>query len=148
MDNYNDYVNGYMNNYNCPDCNDSKLQSDKNARKINEVIDQVNALIQVNNETVDFIEEKTNEVVEEIAEIKVSEVIGDNGIILNSPNGTQFKIKVNDDGTLKTEKTSLISKGNIGVVSSAQLLREWRKVIINIDEMILNDLEDLFMLLF
>ena len=48
----------------------------------------------------------------------------------------------------QTEKTSLISKGNIGVVSSAQLLREWRKVIINIDEMILNDLEDLFMLLF
>ena len=48
----------------------------------------------------------------------------------------------------QTEKTSLISKGNIGVVSSAQLLREWRKVIINIYEMILNDLEDLFMLLF
>ena len=31
--------------YNCPDCNEAKLQSDKNARKINEVIDQVNALI-------------------------------------------------------------------------------------------------------
>ena len=51
-----------MYDYNCPDCNDAKLQSDKNARKINEVIDQVNALIQVNNETVDFIEEKTNEI--------------------------------------------------------------------------------------
>ena len=48
----------------------------------------------------------------------------------------------------QTEKTSLISKGNIGIKSSAQLLKEWRKVIINIDEMILNDLEDLFMLLF
>ena len=48
----------------------------------------------------------------------------------------------------QTEKTSLISKGNIGVTSSAQLLKEWREVIINIDEMILNDLEDLFMLLF
>ena len=48
----------------------------------------------------------------------------------------------------QTEKTSLISKGNIGITSSAQLLKEWRKVIINIDEMILNDLEDLFMLLF
>ena len=48
----------------------------------------------------------------------------------------------------QTEKTSLISKGNIGVTSSAQLLKEWRDVIINIDEMILNDLEDLFMLLF
>lgn len=49
-----------MYDYNCPDCNDAKLQSDKNVRKINEVIDQVNALIQVNNETVDFIEEKVN----------------------------------------------------------------------------------------
>ena len=45
----------------------------------------------------------------------------------------------------QTEKTSLISKGNIGITSSAQLLKEWREVIINIDEMILNDLEDLFM---
>ena len=52
-----------MYDYNCPDCNGAKLQSDKNARKINEVIDQVNALIQVNNETVDFIEEKVNEVI-------------------------------------------------------------------------------------
>ena len=48
----------------------------------------------------------------------------------------------------QTEKTSLISKGNIGITSSAQLLKEWREVIINIDEMILNDLEGLFMLLF
>ena len=48
----------------------------------------------------------------------------------------------------QTEKTSLISKGNIGITSSAQLLKEWREVIINIDEMILNELEDLFMLFF
>ena len=48
----------------------------------------------------------------------------------------------------QTEKTSLVSKGNIGITSSAQLLKEWREVIINIDELILNDLEDLFMLLF
>ena len=48
----------------------------------------------------------------------------------------------------QSEKTSLISKGNIGITSSAQLLKEWREVIINIDELILNDLEDLFLLLF
>ena len=58
-----------MYNYNCPDCNDTKLQSDKNTRKINEVIEQVNELIKVNNETVDFIEEK--------AKIKVNEVVGE-----------------------------------------------------------------------
>ena len=75
MNNYNDYVNDYMNSYNCPDCNEAKLQSDKNARKINEVIDQVNALIQVNNETVNFIEEKVNEVIEELLEIKLNEFL-------------------------------------------------------------------------
>ena len=48
----------------------------------------------------------------------------------------------------QTERTTLISKGNIGITSSAQLLKEWRDVIINIDEMILNDLEDLFLLLY
>ena len=55
-----------MYDYKCPDCNDAKLQSDKNTRKINEVIDQVNALIQVNNETVDFIKEKSNEILSDL----------------------------------------------------------------------------------
>ena len=66
-----------MYDYNCPDCKEAKLQSEKNARKINDVIYQVNSLIQVNNETVDFIEEKAEEKIEEIAEIKVNEVLGD-----------------------------------------------------------------------
>ena len=48
----------------------------------------------------------------------------------------------------QTERTSLISQGNIGITSSAQLLKEWRDVIINIDRMILDDLEDLFLLLY
>ena len=64
-----------MYDYNCPDCNEAKLQSDKNARKINEIIEQVNALIQVNNETVDFIKEKANEIIEEILEIKLNEIL-------------------------------------------------------------------------
>lgn len=48
----------------------------------------------------------------------------------------------------QTERTSLLSQGNIGITSSAQLLKEWRDVIINIDRMILDDLEDLFLLLY
>lgn len=43
------------------------------------------------------------------------------------------------------ETTTLISQGNIGVVSSAKLLEEYRKTIININMMIFNDLECLFM---
>lgn len=44
-----------------------------------------------------------------------------------------------------TEKTEFTSKGNIGVTSMAELIRKWREILINIDEMILNDLQDLFM---
>ena len=66
-----------MYDYDCPDCNETKIQSDKNARKINEVIDQVNGLTKLYNDTEDFIKEKGNEIVGEIAVIKVNEVIGD-----------------------------------------------------------------------
>ena len=44
-----------------------------------------------------------------------------------------------------TETTELISQGNIGITSSAQLLKEWRQVLINMDEMIINEFEDLFL---
>ena len=73
MDNYNDYVNDYMNSYNCPDCNDAKLQSDKNARKINEVIEQVNQIIDNDIATTEYLLQKADE----IAEVKVNEVLGD-----------------------------------------------------------------------
>ena len=70
---------------------------------------------------------------------------GENNVT-SSSNGTSTTNQTGEN--TQTERTSLISKGNIGITSSAQLLKEWREVIINIDEMILNDLEDLFMLLF
>lgn len=46
------------------------------------------------------------------------------------------------------ETTTLISQGNIGVTSSAELLEKWRNVLINIDEMIFNDMQDLFMMVY
>lgn len=46
------------------------------------------------------------------------------------------------------EETTLISQGNIGTTSSAQLLRDWREVLINIDMMILEECEELFFKLF
>lgn len=58
----------------------------------------------------------------------------------------------NDSNTSSTdtssngyEKTEFSSKGNIGVTSMATLVEKWREILINIDEMILNDLQDLFM---
>ena len=62
--------------------------------------------------------------------------------ILND--NTKSSNSVNDT-TNQTERTKLSSKGNIGVTSSAELLEKWRKVIINIDDLIINECSDLFM---
>lgn len=55
------------------------------------------------------------------------------------------KTSSQDSTGKETEKTEFISKGNIGVTSSAELLEKWRSVLINIDEMIIDDCRDLFM---
>lgn len=47
-----------------------------------------------------------------------------------------------------TEEYELISQGNIGVTSSAELLEKWRNVLINIDLMIFKELENLFLFVF
>jgi len=46
------------------------------------------------------------------------------------------------------EKTELISQGNIGVTSTAQLLKEWREVMLNINELIIEECSDLFMMVY
>ena len=46
------------------------------------------------------------------------------------------------------EETTLVSKGNIGITSSAELLEKWRNVLINIDELIFEDMQDLFMMVY
>lgn len=52
---------------------------------------------------------------------------------------------VSSEGTNKQqEKTELISQGNIGVTSTAQLLKEWREVMINLHQIIIEDCQDLF----
>lgn len=48
------------------------------------------------------------------------------------------------NNTMK-EGTKLTSQGNIGITSSAELLRDWRSVLINIQDLIIRDCEDLFM---
>ena len=49
------------------------------------------------------------------------------------------------DNTNQNEITTLKSQGNIGITSSAELLEKWRSVIINIDQMIIDACNDLFM---
>ena len=50
--------------------------------------------------------------------------------------------------TNNTEEYELISQGNIGITSSAELLEKWRAVLINIDEMIFKELENLFLFVY
>lgn len=46
---------------------------------------------------------------------------------------------------IERETITFKSQGNIGITSSAELLEKWRKVIINIDQQIINECKDLFM---
>lgn len=67
----------------------------------------------------------------------------------SNSSSNELKSNSNDKGNNKTEeKTVLISKGNIGVTSSAELLEKWRSVIINIDRQIIEECRDLFMLIY
>ena len=78
-------------------------------------------------------------------------VSSDNGS--NSTSGTTNSTdNLTSEGTLSqsengktVEKTDLLSQGNIGITSSAELLQKWREVLINIDEIIIEDCRDLFM---
>lgn len=57
-------------------------------------------------------------------------------------NGTSTNTSLGNNN--QRETTDLVSQGNIGITSSGQLLEDWRKILINIDMMILDELKDLF----
>lgn len=70
----------------------------------------------------------------------------------SSTGNTNSSDDIKTNGTLtqsgnekSVEKTELLSQGNIGIVSSAQLLKDWRDVLINMDEIIIKECEKLFM---
>ena len=47
-----------------------------------------------------------------------------------------------------TESTRFVSRGNIGVTSSAELLEKWRSVMINIDQQLVDECRDLFAMIY
>lgn len=67
----------------------------------------------------------------------------------NTTNTTGSNVSQGTSRTVESvsdkEITKLISQGNIGVTSSAELLEKWRKVIINIDNLIIEECSSLFM---
>ena len=66
----------------------------------------------------------------------------------NTDNSTMSSNGTNSAENSSTETYSLVSQGNIGVTSSAELLEKWRNVLINIDQMIFEECNDLFMLIY
>lgn len=66
----------------------------------------------------------------------------------NTDNSTMNSSGTNSAENNSTETYSLVSQGNIGVTSSAELLEKWRSVLINIDQMIFEECNDLFMLIY
>lgn len=66
----------------------------------------------------------------------------------NTDNSTMNSTGTNSAENNSTETYSLVSQGNIGVTSSAELLEKWRNVLINIDQMIFEECNDLFMLIY
>lgn len=66
----------------------------------------------------------------------------------NTDNSTMNSNGTNSAENNLTETYSLVSQGNIGVTSSAELLEKWRNVLINIDQMIFQECNDLFMLIY
>lgn len=66
----------------------------------------------------------------------------------NTDNSTMNSSGTNSAENNSTETYSLVSQGNIGVTSSAELLDKWRSVLINIDQMIFDECNDLFMLIY
>ena len=70
---------------------------------------------------------------------------------LTSVTGNENTSTSNGTGTSENkqnESYTLTGQGNIGITSSAELLSKWREVMINIDQLILDDLSDLFMLIY
>ena len=63
-------------------------------------------------------------------------------------NGSSNSISTGESTGNSKEEYTLISQGNIGITSSAELLAKWREVLINIDLMIFEECNDLFMQIF
>lgn len=73
-----------------------------------------------------------------------SDITEDSGSATTDMNDTSNSTTTNNSTV--TERVEYLSQGNIGVTSSAELLQKWREVLINIDEMIIDECYDLFLL--
>ena len=69
----------------------------------------------------------------------------------SSSDATEVKSTQNTSGTNKqvlSESTTFTSTGDIGIQTPAYAITEWRKVLININQMIIDECNDLFLKLY
>lgn len=80
----------------------------------------------------------------------VSNVSLSNGSLTNvGANSSSSTDNINSESENNRNETyTLEGKGNIGITSSAELLEKWRNIMIYIDEMIINEMYELFMLIY
>ena len=64
---------------------------------------------------------------------------------VQTASGTTGQTVSGTSGQTLTETTTFTSKGDVGIQTPAYAITEWRKVLININQLILNECEDLFM---
>ena len=108
-------------------------------------IENGNASLDLSNGSITNVNKTDNEINNRLT----SSLTNDKNISSDLNNTTDFKTTTSsNEVNRQTETNQLISKGNIGVTSSAELLDKWRKVLINIDEMIINECSDLFMMIY
>lgn len=88
---------------------------------------------------------KGSNIADGVAEVSLK----DGGLTsVNSNNSLSNDLSNGNSEGNTNENYVLTGKGNIGTTSSAELLQKWRDVMINIDSMILEELSDLFMLIY
>lgn len=111
----------------------------------------VNSLTKnTNNSTSDNTHKESvlNNINAEISQSKLtgitSDITEDSGSATTNMNDTSNSTTTNNSTV--TERVEYLSQGNIGTTSSAELLQKWREVLINIDEMIIDECYDLFLL--
>ena len=69
----------------------------------------------------------------------------------STSDNTEVKSSQNTSGTnnqVLTESTTFTSEGDIGIQTPAYAITEWRKILININQMIIEECNDLFMKLY
>ena len=108
-------------------------------------IDNGNASLELSDGSITNVNKTDNESNNKLT----SSLTNDKNISSNLENSSDITSRASSNEiNTQTETTQLTSKGNIGVTSSAELLEKWRKVLINIDELIINECSDLFMMVY